>query len=42
MLNSNTWNHLTVWKQIISNNRFNNKAINKLFAHKYADICVGF
>ena len=34
MLNSNTWNYLTVYKQMSSNNLFKNKVTDKLFAYK--------
>ena len=34
MLSSNTWNYLTVCKQMSSNNSFKNKLIYKLFAYK--------
>ena len=34
MLKSNTWNHLTVCKQMTANNLFENKVTYKLFAYK--------
>ena len=34
MLDRNTWNHLTVGKQMCSNKLFKNKTTNKLFAYE--------
>ena len=41
MLNSNTWNHLTVYKQMSSNISYRNKFIYQLFAYNlYICVCV--
>ena len=37
MLNYNSWNYLTVYKQMNLNNSFKNKVTNKLFADKSYD-----
>ena len=34
MLDRNTWNHLTMCKQMSSNNLYKSKVINKVFAYK--------